>query len=89
MHTVTSHQSHPEIVKRLRRAIGQLNSIVVMMEQERPCAEVAQQLQAAEKAITQAKKTFIHDHIDHCLDGGVFKGPKAALDEFKEISKYL
>ena len=37
----------------------------------------------------QAKKTFIHEHIDQSLDGGVFKGPRAALDEFKAISKYL
>jgi DNA-binding FrmR family transcriptional regulator len=89
MHSIDSHRSHPEIIKRLKRAIGQLNSIVAMMESGRPCGEVAQQLQAAEKAIMQAKKTFIHDHIDQSLDGGVFKGPKAALDEFKAISKYL
>lgn len=89
MHSLTGHQSHAEIVKRLQRAIGQLNSIVTMMGQDRSCAEVAQQLQAAEKAITQAKKRFIHDHIDASLEGGVFKGPKAALDEFKQISKYL
>jgi len=81
--------AHPEIVKRLKRAIGQLNSIVAMVESGRACAEVAQQLQAAEKAVVQAKKMFILDHMDHCLDGGVLKGPKAALDEFKVLSKYL
>lgn len=90
MHTKLSpHGTHPDIVKRLRRAIGQLSSIVAMIEDERPCTDVAMQLQAAEKAITQAKKTFIHDHIDHCLDDGVMKTSKAALKEFKTISKYL
>jgi len=88
MHTTSPHSTHPDIVKRLRRAIGQLNSIVAMIEAGRPCADVAMQLQAAEKAIVQAKKTFIHDHIDHCLDEGVATS-KAALKEFKTISRYL
>ena len=53
MHSIDSHVSHPEIIKRLKRAIGQLNSIVTMMEAGRPCAEVAQQLQAAAKNARQ------------------------------------
>lgn len=89
MHTTLGHETHPDIVKRLRRAIGQLNSIVGMIEGERSCSDVAMQLQAVEKAIVQAKKTFIHDHIDHCLEAGVGKTPKAALKEFKAIAKYL
>ena len=82
------HESHPNVVRRLRRAIGQLNSVVSMIEEGRPCPDVAQQLQAAEQAITQAKKTFIHDHIDHCLDQGPSIS-KATMREFKIISKYL
>lgn len=45
MHTHHSdtHQSHPAIVKRLRRAGGHLNSIVEMIEQGRSCLDIAQQ----------------------------------------------
>jgi len=39
-----------------------------MIEQEKPCLDIAQQLHAVERAITQAKKTLIQDHLDHCLD---------------------
>ena len=84
-----THETHPDVVKRLRRAIGQLNSIISMIEGGRACADVAMQMQAAEKALTQAKKTFIHDHIDHCLDDGAVNASKSTLAEFKEISKYL
>lgn len=65
MHTHHSdtHQSHPAIVKRLRRAGGHLNSIVEMIEQGRSCLDIAQQLQAVEKAIQQAKKTLIQDPL--------------------------
>jgi len=83
----TTHGTHIDIVKRLRRAAGQLNSILAMIEDGRPCEDVAMQMQALEKAITQAKKTFIHDHIDHCLEGTA-TSPKS-LRAFKAISKYL
>lgn len=86
------HATHPAIVKRLRRAIGQLTTVVSMIEDGRACSEVAQQLQAAEQAITQAKKTLIHDHIDHCLEHSSGNSPgrsRAVIEEFKDISKYL
>jgi DNA-binding FrmR family transcriptional regulator len=88
VHTTSLHVSHPDIVQRLRRAVGQLNSIIAMVEAGRPCEDVAMQMQAVERAVVQAKKTFIHDHIDHCLEAGVSSSPKA-LKAFKTISKYL
>jgi len=89
---MNTHASHPEIIKRLRRAEGHLRSIVTMLEGNRGCLEVAQQLQAVERAIANAKKTLVHDHIDHCLDQATSDGPRSANDairEFKEICKYL
>ena len=86
------HTSHPEIVKRLKRAAGHLKSIIDMLEDDRECLEVAQQLLAVEKAIVNAKKTLVHDHIDHCLEQAVKKGARNAgetVREFKEITKYL
>ena len=86
------HQSHPQIVKRLKRAEGHLRTIIAMIEQSRLCLDIAQQLHAVEKAICSAKKTLIHDHIDHCLEqmvGPMAREARAPIDEFKEISKYL
>jgi uncharacterized protein len=86
------HRSHPAIVQRLRRAEGHLRTIIAMIEAGRGCLELAQQLQAVEKAIANAKKTLIHDHIDNCLEqaaGPIPRGARAPIDEFKEITKYL
>lgn len=87
-----THITHPDIIKRLKRAQGHLNSIVTMLEEERGCMEIAQQLQAVEKAILNAKQTLVHEHIDHCLEHSVRKGSRGAnyaIREFKEITKYL
>ena len=89
---MTAHVSHPDIVKRLKKAQGHLAGIVAMFEEGRGCLELAQQLQAVEKAIANAKKTLVHDHLDHCLDlavGDDAKKSKASVKEFKEITKYL
>ncbi len=86
------HETHPAIIKRLRRAGGHLASVIEMLEQGRPCLEVAQQLQAVEKAVIQAKKTLIQDHLDHCLDhmvDGRSGRQQASLDEFRQIARYL
>jgi len=63
-----------------------------MIEKDRPCAQIAQQLQAVESAIESAKKALIHDHISHSLEQSLkstgSKG-QAALRDFKLIAKYL
>ena len=86
------HQHRPEISKRLRRAEGHLKKIIEMVESGRPCLELAQQLQAVENALGNAKKALIHDHIDHCLEQSarpLSREGKSAIEEFKMITKYL
>lgn len=71
---------------------GHLKSIITMLEKERSCLEIAQQLQAVESAISNAKRALVHNHIDLCLDQAVHKGKQSARDailEFKAITKYL
>lgn len=90
--TDPSHQSHPDILKRLRRASGHLQKVILMIEDGRPCLDLAQQLHAVESAVREAKKTLVHDHLDHCLEAAI--GPtsrkaRAPIDEFKAITKYL
>lgn len=49
-------------------------------------------MHAVEKAIHQAKKVLVQDHIDHCFDhavDGLLDAQRARLDEFKAITKYL
>ena len=86
------HQTHPEVVKRLRRAEGHLRSTITMIEGGRACVELAQQLHAVEKAIAEAKRALIHDHVDHCLEatvGQVGRKQRTTIEEFKAITRYL
>lgn len=80
------HATHPALVARLKRADGHLRAVIDMIEAGKPCLEIAQQLQAVEKAVVNAKRALIHDHLDHCLDAD---HSLADRDELKTISRYL
>ena len=91
-HQGALHASHPEVLKRLKRAQGHLATVMAMIEADRGCLDIAQQLQAVENAIANAKRLLVHDHIDNCIEraaGPVSRGTRVALDEFKAIARYL
>ena len=82
----------PEIGKRLKRAHGHLAGIIEMLQDGRSCMDVAQQLHAVEKAIGNAKKELIKDHLSHCLEDSPAKTPreiKLLIAEFQGVTKYL
>lgn len=80
------HATHPALVARLKRADGHLRAVIEMIEAGKPCLEIAQQMQAVEKAVTNAKRALIHDHMDHCLDTDHSAEDRA---ELKTIARYL
>ncbi len=79
------HATHPAIVRRLRRAEGHLRGVVDMIGAERPCVEIAIQLQAVERAVRSARQTLIRDHLDHCLG----KGDAQDLADLKALARLL
>jgi DNA-binding FrmR family transcriptional regulator len=87
-----THRSHKDVVNRLRRATGHLQTIAGMIESGRECADIAQQLHAVIRALEVAKSTLIHDHIEHCLEdaiGPVTRDQRVTIEDFKKISRYL
>jgi hypothetical protein NreA len=82
----------PEIATRLKRAQGHLARVIEMFEAGRPCMELSQQLHAVEKAVANAKKELIKDHIHHCMDetsGAMPREVRDLIKEFQGVTKYL
>ena len=82
----------PEIGARLKRASGHLSTVIEMLDQGRPCMDVAQQLHAVERAISNAKKELIKDHLHHCMDETSDSLPRqvrSLIKEFQGVTKYL
>ena len=86
------HKTHPEVLKRLRRAHGHLAKVMEMLEDGVDCLMVAQQLQAVVNAVNNAKTLHVQDHIEHCLEETLHKdkhNTAVNIKSFKEIAKYL
>lgn len=79
------HATHPAIAARLKRADGHLRRVIAMIADARPCLDIAIQLHAVERALAEAKRAVIHDHIDHCVTGGA----PHDLAEIKALTKLL
>jgi uncharacterized protein len=82
-----AHGFSPAFINRLKRAEGHLRSILAMIEDARPCVDIAQQLHAVESAIGNAKRELIHEHIEKALDEEAVTA--ADVRELKQLSKYL
>ncbi|MGV8909035.1 MAG: metal-sensitive transcriptional regulator [Propionicimonas sp.] len=56
-----------DVVKRLRRAEGQIGGVIRMIEEERDCAEIVTQIAAVSKALDRAGFAVIATGLRQCL----------------------
>lgn len=56
-----------EVVKRLRRAEGQIRGVIGMLETGRECADVVTQLAAVSRALDKAGFKIIASGLQQCL----------------------
>jgi CsoR family transcriptional regulator, copper-sensing transcriptional repressor len=55
------------VLARLRRIQGQVGGIIRMVESDRQCREVVQQISAAGRALDQTGFKILADGLRHCL----------------------
>lgn len=83
------HHVHPEehtkaVLNRLSRAIGHLESIKRMVEDDRDCSEILIQLSAVRSAINNTGKVILQSHLEHCIVDAVQNNEPERLEELKE-----
>ena len=60
-----------EVLKRLRRAEGQIRGVIKMIEEGRDCADVVTQLAAVSRALDRAGFKIIATGLRQCATGAV------------------
>ncbi len=59
------------VINRIKRARGQLDGVLRMLEEGRDCEDVVTQLAAVSKALDRAGFAIVATGLQHCLtDGG-------------------
>jgi len=63
-------QTMASVIKRLRRAQGQIGGVIRMIEEGRDCADVVTQLAAASRALDRAGFQIIATGLQQCASSG-------------------
>ncbi len=64
---IENRETKQQLIKRLRRIEGQTRGVQAMLEEERDCREIMQQLSAVSSAIKSTSRIFFQDYAGQCL----------------------
>lgn len=85
-----NHPQSKQVINRLSRAIGHLESVKRMAEDGRDCSEILIQISAVISALKGASKVILEDHVNHCVVEAAKSGDQEAIDNLLEaINKYV
>ena len=76
-------QTMASVIKRLRRAQGQIGGVIRMIEEGRECADVVTQLAAASRALDRAGFQIIATSLQQCASSadGTAEADRAQLEK--------
>lgn len=79
---IQNPEAKEKLVQRLRRIEGQIRGVQSMLDEERDCREIMQQLAAIHSAVQGASRVFLQEYATCCLaemDEGVQLSPGTDL----------
>ena len=85
--TPRTEEFQRDLQKRLNRAIGQLNGVKAMIDDNRYCGDVLTQLAAAESAVHSISAILLQNHLETCVVEQIEAGNTAIIDEAMQLIK--
>lgn len=76
-----SEELQADVQRRLNRAIGQLNGVKAMIDDNRYCGDVLTQLAAAESAVRRVSEMVLQEHMETCVVQEIRDGNDEVVDE--------
>jgi CsoR family transcriptional regulator, copper-sensing transcriptional repressor len=74
---------------RLSRIEGQVRGVARMVEDDRYCIDVINQVRAVRAALDKVEQEILHDHLQHCVahafHGGSARERQTKIDELMEV----
>lgn len=84
-----SEKEIKDLITRLNRIEGQIRGIKNMVEEERYCVDILNQVSAVQAALNSFNKELLANHIQSCVVGDIRAGKDEAVDELCETIKKL
>lgn len=86
-HTPRSPELKADVTRRINRAVGQLNGIRQMVDEDRYCGDVLTQLAAVESAVKAISRKVMRDHLETCVTERIQAGDTEVVDEVMGLFK--
>jgi DNA-binding FrmR family transcriptional regulator len=86
-----NHKHRKQIVNRLARIVGHLRSVKDMTVEGRDCSVILLQIAAVQKALDNAAKLLLKDHLESCVVDAVHHGnqDQVLADLNKALDNYI
>lgn len=68
-----------------KKAVGTLQKVLEMIEDDKYCPEIIQQVDAAIGLLRSTKKNLLLGHLNHCLVKKLQENKKQTIDELMKI----
>ena len=81
--------SKEDLLKRLRRAEGQVRGIARMVEEDKYCIDILTQVSAATKALESVALSLLADHLSHCVAEASAQGGAVADEKIREANEAI
>ena len=78
-----------DLITRLNRVEGQIRGIKNMVEEERYCVDILNQVFAVQAALNSFNKELLASHIHSCVVDDIRAGREDAVDELCETIKKI
>lgn len=69
------HEDRSALKVRIRKIVGQLKAIEGMIDEERECPDILNQVVSARKGLKSFAEKLMHEHMVHCIEEA--RGDKA------------
>lgn len=78
---------HKTILRLLKTARGQIDGIIRMVEEDRYCMDISQQVTAADAMLRRANREILTAHLKHCVEHA--ESDKERSDKIDELVNAL
>ena len=68
------NEAKKPVLKRLSRIEGQVRGIARMVEEDRYCIDIVNQILAVRAALRRAEEEVLRDHVGHCVEHAIASG---------------
>lgn len=80
-----SDELRAELLLRLKKINGQVSGIAKMVEQDRYCVDVLQQVNAAQSALEAVSRKVARNYLERCVTKAVEHGDPLIYDEVMRV----